>query len=186
MHVMGTYLGIDPSLTATAYCVLDDDGTAYDSGVIKRSGLSNLPVSERIEAMEEIANEIYHLLPRTLEVICVEGYSMGSNMGGHSRLVELGALIRSRLLGPRMYEVPPTTLKKFATGSGRGDKAAVASSLTKRYGVEFGGSDAADAYALARMAWHLGTGLQAPTKAMAEALAVVADGPKRKGKSKRA
>lgn len=184
---MGTYLGIDPALTATAYCVLDDDGTVVRSGVVLRSGISTMPVEERIGAIVRIAQEVLLEVGPDHRVTCIEGYSMGSNMGGHSCVIELGAMLRFRhSYRGKLYEVPPTTLKKFATGSGRGDKAAVASALTKRYGVQFGSSDEADAYALARMAWHLGTVAEAPNKAMAEALAVVADGPKRKGKSKRA
>ncbi len=48
--------------------------------------------------------------------------------------------------------VPPMTLKKFATGKGTSKKQEMLLQIYKRWGVEFLDDNAADAYALARLA----------------------------------
>jgi Holliday junction resolvasome RuvABC endonuclease subunit len=49
-------------------------------------------------------------------------------------------------------QVPPMTLKKYATGKGTAKKQEMLLQIYKRYGVEFNDDNAADAYALARLA----------------------------------
>jgi Holliday junction resolvasome RuvABC endonuclease subunit len=48
--------------------------------------------------------------------------------------------------------VPPMTLKKYATGKGTSKKQEMLLQIYKRWGVEFNDDNAADAYALARLA----------------------------------
>ena len=49
-------------------------------------------------------------------------------------------------------QVPPMTLKKYATGKGTAKKQEMLLQIFKRWGVEFNDDNAADAYALARLA----------------------------------
>jgi len=49
-------------------------------------------------------------------------------------------------------QVPPTTLKKYATGKGTAKKQEMLLQIYKRWGVEFNDDNAADAYALGRLA----------------------------------
>lgn len=49
-------------------------------------------------------------------------------------------------------QVPPMTLKKYATGKGTAKKQEMLLQIYKRWGVEFNDDNAADAYALARVA----------------------------------
>lgn len=49
-------------------------------------------------------------------------------------------------------QVPPMTLKKYATGKGTAKKQEMLLQIYKRWGVEFNDDNAADAYALARLA----------------------------------
>jgi hypothetical protein len=49
-------------------------------------------------------------------------------------------------------QVPPMTLKKYATGKGTSKKQEMLLQIYKRWGVEFNDDNAADAYALARLA----------------------------------
>lgn len=49
-------------------------------------------------------------------------------------------------------QVPPMTLKKYATGKGTAKKQEMLLQIYKRWGVEFTDDNAADAYALARLA----------------------------------
>lgn len=50
------------------------------------------------------------------------------------------------------YLIPPSTLKKYATGKGNSKKQEMLLQMYKRWGVEFTDDNAADAYALARLA----------------------------------
>jgi Holliday junction resolvasome RuvABC endonuclease subunit len=49
-------------------------------------------------------------------------------------------------------QIPPMTLKKYATGKGTAKKQEMLLQIYKRWGVEFNDDNAADAYALARLA----------------------------------
>jgi Holliday junction resolvasome RuvABC endonuclease subunit len=50
------------------------------------------------------------------------------------------------------YLIPPTTLKKYATGKGTSKKQEMLLQMYKRWSVEFNDDNAADSYALARLA----------------------------------
>jgi crossover junction endodeoxyribonuclease RuvC len=52
-------------------------------------------------------------------------------------------------------QIPPMTLKKYASGKGTSKKQEMLLQIYKRYGVEFNDDNAADAYALARLAGGL-------------------------------
>ena len=49
-------------------------------------------------------------------------------------------------------QIPPMTLKKYATGKGTSKKQEMLLQIYKRWGVEFNDDNAADSYALARLA----------------------------------
>jgi crossover junction endodeoxyribonuclease RuvC len=48
-------------------------------------------------------------------------------------------------------QVPPMTLKKFASGKGNSKKQEMLLQMYKRWGIEFNDDNAADSYALARL-----------------------------------
>jgi len=52
----------------------------------------------------------------------------------------------------RPLQIPPMTLKKYATGKGTAKKQEMLLQMYKRWGVEFNDDNAADSYALARLA----------------------------------
>lgn len=141
---------IDPSLTGTA-AVFGREGFS------ERFEVTSKPTGQRLvhrhrrygAIMDRLWNAYVKWRP-TLALI--EGYSMGSRGRGVTGMVELGWTIRDRLLpGTPVVEVPPSTLKKFATGRGNAGKPEVVSALTKRYGIEFRTDNEADAYALYRL-----------------------------------
>lgn len=186
---MGTTAGIDPSTkTGYATCV---DGIPLTSGTIV---YPPTPGDDR-----SVAARVLRITMPTLSlireigrpsVVCIEQYSYGSNGANHSILIEIGYEIRRALTGtnyhPRIYEVAPTTLKKWATGRGVGDKVAVASALSKRYGVSFASSDEADAFALAMMAAQIDDESLIETEIQRECIAKVLSGAVKKPKKKRA
>jgi len=81
----------------------------------------------------------------------------GTVLASHSALAlgELAAIVKLvlwyRLVEPPL-QIPPMTLKKYATGKGTAKKQEMLLQMYKRWGVEFNDDNAADAYALARLA----------------------------------
>jgi len=175
-------IGIDPSLSATGVIVLDDAATLIAHKVVtsKPSGPLVGARMERIQAMcRTIKEMVEEYRP---DVICLEGYSLGTNMPGVSSRVEFGGLLRYVLWsgGWRLVEVAPTTLKKFVTGKGAwkgGGKTPMIVALTSRYGVQFGTDDEYDAYGLARMALQVAGHETATNQFQSEAVKVAVDGP---------
>ena len=86
----------------------------------------------------------------------------GTVLASHSALVlgELSAVVKMTLWvmygnQPELrtpLQVPPMTLKKYASGKGTSKKQEMLLQIYKRWGVEFNDDNAADAYALARLA----------------------------------
>ena len=92
-------------------------------------------------------------------IIAIEGYSYAS-IGATHKTGELGSIFRREIMyglaclkiasrwEAVIIEVPPTVLKKFATGKGNAKKAAVVSMLSRKYDIEFSTDDQADAFCL--------------------------------------
>lgn len=145
-------VAIDPSLSNTAVIVGDADRYRLGTFGSKHSGSD---VTARISRFEDLVARIMGFIERDAEIdaVYLEGYSYGSNDNGARSLAEFGGVLRWNLIDVSkcIIEVPPTTLKKFATGKGNSRKEIVASHLTKRYGVTFDNSDSYDAFALYRL-----------------------------------
>lgn len=58
----------------------------------------------------------------------------------------------------RPLQIPPMTLKKYAAGKGNAKKQEMLMQIYKRWGLEFNDDNAADSYALARLAAGISTG----------------------------
>jgi Holliday junction resolvasome RuvABC endonuclease subunit len=86
----------------------------------------------------------------------------GTVLASHAALVlgELSATVRLTIFDyfeeddERRFplKIPPMTLKKYASGKGNSKKQEMLLQIYKRWGIEFNDDNAADAYALARMA----------------------------------
>lgn len=180
---VATVIGIDPSLTGTGVIVLDTQGTLVHKSVVSSSPSGGM-VFDRMQRIEKMVTQIkaivFEFKPN---LICIEGYSLGSNMPGVSDRVEYGGLLRYVLTRNwKVIEVNPLSLKKWATGRGAGDKTALIAAMTARYGVQFGSSDEYDAYALARLALQI-AGFEKPNNAtQAECVDVAVNGRLKKVK----
>ena len=178
--------GIDPSLTGFAVCVMTSDGL-FDTKRWCTHYLGHR-VDSRMDRMLPLVEEVIDYLDQwTPQIICIEGYAFGSNARGTMERIELGGILRADLhvsTSAVIHEVAPMTLKKFCTGSGKGDKTAMIAQITKKWRVEFEDSDRYDAYGLARLAMCL-AGLSRPgTTAQRQAVDTVLRGPnpkKRRG-----
>lgn len=147
-------IGIDPSLTGLAVCVLNGDQPHEATFGSKASEFKTL--GARISRFRGQVNSLADWLRKHAPgpgVICLEGYSFGSQNTKAHQTGEFGMYLRCKLLmdGYTVVEVSPAVVKRFATGKGNGKKAPVLSALAKRYGREFDTDDQADAFALAML-----------------------------------
>lgn len=145
---MKYYIGIDASLTGTGICLMDDDhmiATHLRVDPKARRGC------ERLEFILTSFRDVLHKF-QGIEAAAIEGYAYGAR--GHlAQLGELGGLLRLELycLDIPFTVVAATSLKKYVTGSGRGDKNMMLLSVYKKWGISCADDDQADSYALARL-----------------------------------
>lgn len=149
-------IGIDQSLTGFALTVLSvEEPTKFVTWVYKSPYFG-------IERLIDIRTWLLdHLLWLDKQEFDVKDIAMeGTVLASHAALVlgELSATVRLAIYDH--YEgnlrfplkVPPMTLKKYAAGKGNAKKQEMLLQIYKRWGIEFTNDNAADSYALARLA----------------------------------
>jgi Holliday junction resolvasome RuvABC endonuclease subunit len=167
-----TALGIDLSLTSTGLARIYEDGRAYTwsrTSTGKRGDMLTQRVTRIRRLTMDIDNDTYDT-----DRVVIEAPSYGSRGGSTwDRAGLWWALIQ--LLVSRDLPVSlcaPATRAKWAAGTGRADKAAVAAAMARLFpNVEISNSDEADALALA----HIGAvraGYAVPTLARHDAAAM--------------
>lgn len=156
------YLGLDQSYTSSGYCMIDENQEIVDFGTF--TSLKGLDVYDRAQ---QITNFIIDKIIEHggVEVINLEGLAFG--MRGNATRDLAGLLftiittIRTRTENIECNVIAPTSLKKFATGSGKADKTAMVAAVPpeilkcftdKNYKKTTGLRDIVDAYWLAKMA----------------------------------
>lgn len=141
------YIGIDPS-TKTGIVILNEYGKPEVQKEITSKKKSDpqrfLDIAQQIERML-----IWHDTP-----ICIEGFSYGSKGKGVSTQYGIGWMIRAELVrnGYTYYDIPPSAVKKFATGKGNVKKDAMVLPIFKHWGFEHDSDNVRDAYVLAQIA----------------------------------
>lgn len=146
-----TFLGADLSLTRSGIVVLSEAGA-----VLWRDSIQ--PKTKGPARLKAIATGLVDAIRgHSAEEVAIEAPFTGSGPMMHValHLAELHGAVKVALLDAGIkppYYVAPTTLKKFATGSGKGEKSAVQLNVYKKWGQDFGSNDEADAYVLARIA----------------------------------
>lgn len=144
---MTAVLGLDLSLTSTG---MSNGSSVWTVKPMKRTGYERLRY-----ICEEVTHRAWAAEP---DLVCVEGPSYGSK-GGHEH--ERGGLwwmVTEQLdrEGWPVVVVPPSSLKKFATGKGNANKDAMVLATARRFSWFDGGNDEADALWLAAMGYdHL-------------------------------
>jgi len=150
------YAGIDPSLTGTTICILSRKESLFGAHIhyFHRVTTKETGIQRLIEIEHEVKQTFKLYRP---DVVCIEGYSFGSRGKAVFQIGELGGILRRLLhMTNRVwYEIPPTMLKKYATGKGTATKESVVLHVYKKYGIECETNDEADAYILARIAYNL-------------------------------
>lgn len=148
-------IGIDQSLTGFAFTALAvNEPTQYMTWVYKSPYFG-------VERLVDIRQFLFDHLDYVSEDHAIDKIAMeGTVLASHSALVlgELSALVKLTIYDyfeddtrfPVM--VPPMTLKKYAAGKGNAKKQEMLLQMYKRWGIEFNDDNAADSYALARLA----------------------------------
>jgi Holliday junction resolvasome RuvABC endonuclease subunit len=137
-------LGADISLTAPGFAVLDSKDEAM---LITSQSLKDFRGPERWEVVVENFKKI--LNDYVIELVVFEGYGFNSFRLGD--LAELGGILRYLCYKKQIpfCSVPPATLKKSFTGSGKADKAEMMKTAF-RLGFKCNNDNESDAVALAR------------------------------------
>ncbi len=136
-------VGIDASLTNTGLYFGPGDWAEIKGGKLRGA--------IRLEHFWSMFTAL--LQSHTPRIAIVEGYAFGAIHSRAHRIGELGGVLRLALKQSRvetLYEVPPTTLKKFFWGKGTAGKADMLAEAKRRDGGHIPSHDVADACAL----WH--------------------------------
>ena len=144
-------LALDLSLTRTGYCC-----DSADEGLAGcRTGLLETARLRGMERLDRIVRQVQSLA-RGSDLVVIEGYSFGSQGRAVFDVAELGGCVRFLLhrLGMPFVNVPPATLKKFATGKGNAPKDAMIAEAIRRFGFAGFDNNEADAFLLWCMARH--------------------------------
>lgn len=144
-----TIIGLDLSLASTGVARIGPDFTTV-TRVTSRAGASD--TGTLVRRLAGIVDDIRVLVPVGSSV-AVEGPAYGRHQGQHL-LGGLWWMVRD-MLADRACDViviPPSTLKKYATGRGNAKKDEVLAAVIRRYpDVDVTGNDEADALVLAAM-----------------------------------
>lgn len=161
---MTAVIGIDASLTSTGMATVHDNGDHVVLHTVASTGKRADGITERAARLHGITEAVRDYVAdderwHGLALVVIEGPSMAS-VGGSAwdRAGVWWAIVQAAVAHAPVAVVAPTTRAKWATGSGKGDKAAIAAAMARRVPeVTIGNSDEADALALAWMgAQHLG------------------------------
>jgi crossover junction endodeoxyribonuclease RuvC len=140
------FVGIDPS-TKTGLAIIDKNNEIINVQEVFTTS------KEDPERFVDIASQILEELHPN-DIIAIEGFSYGSKGKGVSTQYGLGWIIRTFLYerGYDYIEIPPTSVKKFATGKGNVKKDAMVLPIYKHWGFEHSSDNVRDAYVLAKVA----------------------------------
>ncbi|MHA1757024.1 MAG: crossover junction endodeoxyribonuclease RuvC [Promethearchaeota archaeon] len=140
-------LGIDPSLTNLGLIVLSNDGQLHLSEVYKSNKKNDVRLLDLEERIKEIINDY------ELDLAVMEGYAFSRNYGLLTKIGECHWAIRRNFLvrNISLYIVSPLSLKKWITGSGKGQKATILKEVYKKWKIDFNNDNLADAFGLAKI-----------------------------------
>ena len=147
---MVSVVGIDPSLRSTGVAFYNGEGVIQ----LRRIVPEGMRGTRRLAY---IADAISGILDKAgpVDLVAYEGYAMGYRSGMHKAfdLGELGGVLKllAYSKGCDVLLVPPTSLKKFATGNGAAKKRDIRDAIISTWGITINQDDKADAYVLLQM-----------------------------------
>lgn len=138
-------MGIDPSLTNTGIAVMR-------GGLCRLFSIGWGAEVGSVHRLAKFREEVNGILARYRpKAVALEGYSFASKFSRSHSLGELGGVLKLCLMDAKvpMIICPPTTLKQYVRGVGKGTKADVIKDAKKRWGFRSSQNDEIDAGALA-------------------------------------
>lgn len=133
-------VGLDLSIAASGICGID--GECITVGGKPADG--DHRIAWIVEAVVDEA-----VIPDRIDLVAVEGLAVHGRGHGMAAAQVMGAVKVALLnLCVPYVEVPPSTLKKYATGKGNANKTEMALALYKRTGLELDDDNQVDAYFL--------------------------------------
>lgn len=149
-------VGIDASYSGFAICAMGvEEYAPYYAWLFK----SKLTGPDRLNDIREFVVEVLAQIEETHTVweIGIEGYAFGSQ-NGREIAGELAGMVKLIIWDQYQEEnrryptiIPPTSLKKFITGSGAAKKEQLLLQTYKKYQIEFNDNNLCDAYGISRM-----------------------------------
>ena len=150
-------LGLDLSLTSTGWAIDATDGRRK-WGVIKTAKRG----AARLDYIDDAITRIVE--QEMPDLVVIENYAFGKSQG-LAALAELGGVVRLSLhrMGYRYIAIAPATLKKFVTGKGQAEKAAMMMHCLNNWKVVIDNNNGADAFGLCQFGrcYLDGTGFKA-------------------------
>lgn len=165
-------MGLDPSVTGTALVIFGPESFVYREEILTKASKWDKNVRGRMERYRHILERVEKLSEEHYpEYLLIEDYAYNAK-GSAVTMGEVGGVLRYNIIDyfENVVEVAPTVLKKFATGKGNANKAAMVSSLSAKYRMKFQTDNEADAYALAKMGMIVAGYDKAETKYQEEAI----------------
>lgn len=123
-------VGLDLSLTATGMAFINDAGVHTCRFTSK--GKADASLFARTERLTKLARDIVDATAGA-ELVVVEQPAFSKIQGQAHDRSGLWWLVVSQLYTTRVAEVPPTTLKRYATGKGNASKDEVLAAVVRRY-----------------------------------------------------
>lgn len=149
------FLGIDQSYSGYATTLYDADTGDHDTLVRAFNPNKYFCEAARLaDVQDHLASRMFD---GSIYLAAMEGYAMGAKFG-REKAGELGGATKLTLWagGYVPHIVQPSALKKFVLGEGAGrGKNLMLKGVYKKWGVDFNDDNAADSYALARLAHML-------------------------------
>lgn len=176
---MNHIIGLDPSLTATGWA--RHEGGALTFGTLPK--LPNAGIARVMGVRQETLQQIYP----DCALVVIEGLSFGSNDPSAQERAYLHYSIRESLEVNCVQHVvcPPTTLKKFVTGSGAAKKDQMLLEVYKRWGYSARNDNEADAIGLAMIGACILGRAQATTQQQREVIDTLLNPKPRAKKARR-
>jgi Holliday junction resolvasome RuvABC endonuclease subunit len=164
-------VGIDQSLTGFAMTALNIENPSFYETWVYKSPYSGVRRLSDIQWWMERKFDFLESQQCRIKDIAMEGTVLASHSA--LKLGELAGMVKLSIWGyfdgnlnsvipfePHLrtpLQVPPMTLKKYASGKGTAKKQEMLMQMYKRWHVEFNDDNAADSYALARLAAGIAT-----------------------------
>lgn len=145
------FVGIDQSFSGTGVVSIKGSDMTTEVARCFKAGKPKEPFHVRAN---DLIVKLKEVLPKPENtIVFMEGAAYAAEFNAFI-LGELSGAIKMFLFqnGYAYDIVQPTTLKKFATGNGRANKAMVIKAVAENWGFKSTNDNICDAYALARMA----------------------------------